>query len=495
MSSSATSTPSKGGRSKYANDEERKAAARERQRIYAAKKRAEAKEAKLRAALDTSISLDTSFNDGSSTVTLESSQSSPKAKRTPKKSIPTTIVDTADNITTTTTTHRKRVAKKKEEQQQPVAVNGDNTFHESLKTEDKDDTVIISHTPLFSSFSEDLTVTDFLPPPHLYSDYILVHPQPSPTSQLQSFLGTPLPPQDYAIVHIPGNPGLISYYSTFLSALSGYLSDTEIPSCLFTVFGASLGGFDVSKKPKDSGVNTYKFYSLQDQITRQVEILEHLISHRPQTKIILMGHSVGSYILLETLRNLKEKGLGGNIIGGIGLFPTLTHIGKSRSGRKASFLLKIPGLIPFLNFLANLLVVIIPTIVWGWLIALFMRRFDQEARATTISFLKSPNGIRQGIYMGRDEIRGIKDDMWDEGIWGSEAVPASTELVFYYGKKDHWVFDEERERLIQERGRGGVAWTADGEVVRDLWKPKMMVCEDGVPHSFCIGEPSPTNIS
>src|SRR5205807_2345433 len=57
-------------------------------------------------------------------------------------------------------------------------------------------------------------------------------------------------------------------------------------------------------------------------------------------RVILIGHSVGAYILLEVIRRLREnverEEEGVQVIGGICLFPTVTHIAKSPSGRKSS---------------------------------------------------------------------------------------------------------------------------------------------------------------
>lgn len=79
--------------------------------------------------------------------------------------------------------------------------------------------------------------------------------------------------------------------------------------------------------------------------------------------------------------------------------------------------------------------------------------------------------------MARDEMEEITHDRWDYDIWGSEKTGVSR-LVFYFAEKDHWVAEETRDAIMKARGRGR------GED----WKPRMMVCEDGVPHGFCIGE-------
>jgi len=46
-----------------------------------------------------------------------------------------------------------------------------------------------------------------------------------------------------------------------------------------------------------------------------------------------MGHSVGAYVLMEVIRELREKGEKVKVVGGVGLFPTIVDIGKSSGGR------------------------------------------------------------------------------------------------------------------------------------------------------------------
>ncbi|KAF3906412.1 hypothetical protein ABW20_dc0105138 [Dactylellina cionopaga] len=486
----SSATPS---RSKYANEEERKAAARERQRLYAARKRAEAKEAKLRQADESAVAADTTVAD------VASVESSPtKAKRAPKK-----VAIKATAINAAPPTPRKRAGRrKKDETVSFVAVNGDNTYHhddetvEDVKVEDDigADVDITSYPSSLSlSFSEGLTASDFLPPQYLDTDHLLIPPQPSPTSQLHSLL---TPVQPYAIYHLPGNPGLVSYYTHFLNSLSHNLSNTSLPSSAqFTVFGASLGGFNASSKPKFPN----GYCTLESQVTRQIEIITHLLTFNPSLKIIITGHSLGAYLLLSVLQHFSHDPslapLKKRIIGGIGLFPALTHLSKSAAGRRLTPFINIPLITPFLLFLANVFVAIIPSVVFTWLIKIFMPAFELPARDATLQFLKSPLGIKQAVYLGRDELLNIRDDVWDESVWGVEGGDSNTEMVFYFGEKDHWVFDGEREKLITTRGRGGVVWVEKMEVGRrsevliekkEGWKPRMVVCEEGVRHSFCV---------
>jgi hypothetical protein len=75
-------------------------------------------------------------------------------------------------------------------------------------------------------------------------------------------------------------------------------------------------------------------------------------------------------------------------------------------------------------------------------------------------------------------------------------------LVFYFGNKvglgtlsrpikrialterqDPWVPDYARDKLITARGRSEIA-----EGQPEIWRPRMLIDQDGIPHNFCIGQ-------
>jgi len=151
--------------------------------------------------------------------------------------------------------------------------------------------------------------------------------------------------QDYLIYFITGNPGLISYYQPFLSRLHDLLeTSSATESARFHICGHSFRGMEMTEtgghdKPPASPL------SLEQQIHWQDDLLyRHVNSHRERTgnnpKVILMGHSVGSYILLELIRRHRDRIVDGekdfDLIGGVMLFPTITHIAQSPLGMVAS---------------------------------------------------------------------------------------------------------------------------------------------------------------
>jgi hypothetical protein len=208
------------------------------------------------------------------------------------------------------------------------------------------------------------------------------------------------------IFFIPGNPGLISYYHLFLALLAKGLAAAgsreedekekkDIASsepAPFVIYGRSLGGFEVEEDKSYSGsrLNSSRRKEKQEDaqkgnagleretpsclydLTEQIEFVERQLRNcvrrwrqsilqgddysssesklawaEPKAQVILIGHSVGSYIAMEVLRRSRERGEKSSgatnahddgdemeIIGGVMLFPTVVDIAKSPSGRK-----------------------------------------------------------------------------------------------------------------------------------------------------------------
>ena len=154
--------------------------------------------------------------------------------------------------------------------------------------------------------------------------------------------------QDYLIFLIGGNPGLISYYEPFLSTLHTLLLSSSLSqSAQFYVYANSLAGFDNAELA--NGKETSEPVGLQAQIDNTEDLIYsriHLYQKGkdpgdPVPKVILMGHSVGGYILLELIRRHKNRIESDDqgdfdLIGGILLYPTIVNIAKSPMGMVAS---------------------------------------------------------------------------------------------------------------------------------------------------------------
>ncbi|KAH8433232.1 uncharacterized protein LDX57_010866 [Aspergillus melleus] len=70
----------------------------------------------------------------------------------------------------------------------------------------------------------------------------------------------------------------------------------------------------------------------------------------------------------------------------------------------------------------------------------------------------------------------ITADKWTDDVWGiSTSQDPVSRLYFYFGRNDHWVAERTRDEIIELRGQKPQG-------------PKMTVCEEGVPHAFCLSE-------
>jgi len=150
------------------------------------------------------------------------------------------------------------------------------------------------------------------------------------------------------------------------------------------------------------------------------------------------------------------------------------------------------------------------------LIKVVMRGPPVDAVETTTTFLKSPRGVMQALYLASDELRSITIDKWDDEVWGIVSEPHRVHLstspssssqqpvsntnsgkaviaqppktIFYFGKSDHWVAEKTREDIIRSRGSiKGTTTTGNGNGnVISRKRPKMVICEEGLPHAFCL---------
>jgi hypothetical protein len=202
----------------------------------------------------------------------------------------------------------------------------------------------------------------------------------------------------HLIFLVTGNPGLISYYDTFLRTLHELLSEKKSETGVFHIFGQSLAGFEDNDSPsKTTGLP----HSLEEQIESRLQCLEdQCIPSGPRQgqvydSIILVGHSVGGYIILEMLQRLRKSSRC-NVKAGILLFPTVTHIAKSPNGAKFSALFRIWGFPRGASLAAKALLWPVPDPALRWLVHVVVG-MPQDATEVTMRFLRSRMGIWQAL--------------------------------------------------------------------------------------------------
>jgi hypothetical protein len=203
------------------------------------------------------------------------------------------------------------------------------------------------------------------------------------------------------IYFIPGNPGLIQYYYDFLTHLASLL-DPDVTNFVYHVVGHSLGGFELQQNvagalqlegvmtgpdPKERtgsfrnwGLNRQQGFVFES-LRKTVELVQRMEVKNAEDQqedkpllVMVVGHSVGAYIMMQDLawrhktqitrekgeeiskidvleRLQREEGLDEvrdnvdddfEIVGGVGLFPTIVDLAGSPKGRTLAVSILLP---------------------------------------------------------------------------------------------------------------------------------------------------------
>ncbi|KAF2008809.1 hypothetical protein BU24DRAFT_402604 [Aaosphaeria arxii CBS 175.79] len=341
---------------------------------------------------------------------------------------------------------------------------------------------------------------------------------PPPTSIHLSLASSPSsePKITYILYFVPGNPGLVGYYTLFLTHLFSLLTSASPANVAFEVHGRSLAGFECTSNEDEGKAKGKGPFTVKEQVAFAAGDVRRVVRdvkarRKGDVKVVLMGHSLGTYMCLELIRHFsvshstkcgrEQGGVDGevDVAGGVLLFATIQHLALSPRGIKASPLLLTPplgvDLAVVLGWVARVLFGLVPVGMVAALVGWVMG-FPADAARTTAGFLKSKGGVRQALFMARDEMVEIGEDKWGEEVWGAVSATAGKRkggpvLKFLFAREDHWIADEVRDGIIKARGRKMVRRREvvdDGvEVVVDEWKPEMEVDEvEGWTHDFCI---------
>lgn len=299
------------------------------------------------------------------------------------------------------------------------------------------------------------------------------------------------------IYFICGNPGLVEYYTDFLTTLHTLLQPLSDDTA-YDIYGRNLFGFvDEEHEPFGPGNEPW---DLEGQIEG---IFDDVAAQRVHGEkggrydfVILMGHSVGSYIAVEIFHRHMQKPDRSphlNLQYGFLLFPTLTHLAKSPSGVRFEFLRRtIPMFSAAAPAGAGLVLKFVPLRTLAWVVERVLG-FTKQAADVTARWLKSRDGVRQAIYMGERELEGIGEERWGEEIWevaeeaasesedgggGGEGNGGEPKFWMFYAKEDHWVAEKVREEFLERRREHGLRGG----------RTFVEVDEGDIPHAFCTRE-------
>ena len=231
--------------------------------------------------------------------------------------------------------------------------------------------------------------------------------------------------------------------------------------------------------------------ALSAQVQAHLEFLDELLAaYGSATRVLLVGHSIGSWFVQEMLKARAALRLR---VGAFMLFPTISHIARTPNGRmlsvrvsttlspplSLSFFVTLPltygsPLVAWcgvqlvfrppwpraLAFLSHL--VPIPLCMLGFL----QRSWPGNQLQVLHAFLRAPAAIYAALTMANDEMQTVRE------LDADFLREFAQNLWFYYAEDDGWVGEQ---RAVVLRAVHGTP--AESHVVLGV---------AGIPHAFCI---------
>ncbi|KAM9842635.1 lipid droplet-associated hydrolase [Aulostomus maculatus] len=254
---------------------------------------------------------------------------------------------------------------------------------------------------------------------------------------------------------IPGNPGVVGFYRTFMLTLHSMFGHRH------PVWAVSHAGHcappDAMDMLEDASSPAYQdVLGLDGQIEHKLAFLR---SHVPrETGLVLVGHSIGCYIILEMMR--RDPGL--KVLKAVMLFPTIERMAVTPQGKVMTPVLCHMRYVAYLPvFLLSLL----PERLKHGLVKMVLGAIpslDLSVVPPTVGLL-SGDCAANAMYMGGQEMREVlqRDD---------RTIKKNLEkLLFYYGATDHWCPVQYYHDIKQDFPTGD-----------------FRLCENGFRHAFVL---------
>lgn len=288
------------------------------------------------------------------------------------------------------------------------------------------------------------------------------------------------------LVLIPGNPGLVDFYFTYLDLIQKRHPSLE----LLCISHAGFKSDDIST----SDDSTFSFYNLDFQIKHKLDILKHFIlSENRPAELYFLSHSVGSYVTQRVVHGLiNDNELQNKMhIKFIGLIcPTIIDIGRSNSGQAISKMFAYLPVIQIAVYFSTLMNFILPEQFIKYLVKNTVIEKGTSTNEETkesidnstmgaLKIFKSTNIIKQALNLAKDEMKTIlKDDEFNDWFFESLSSKHDVRIWTYFAHNDHWVHDTTKDYILaryHSNHNRNLSFQ-----IGDL--------EDSITHSFCVNE-------
>ncbi|KAK3895159.1 hypothetical protein Pcinc_001125 [Petrolisthes cinctipes] len=251
------------------------------------------------------------------------------------------------------------------------------------------------------------------------------------------------------ILIIPGNPGITSYYTDFMETIYDGMGKTH------SVWIVSHAGHCISPH-LSIWPDTEQVYSLKQQIDHKIAFLEDYL---PQgSNITLVGHSIGSHIILNIIKHFEAVSKF-SFIHSYLFFPTIERMKATSNGQILWPILYLRWLVVFLAAC----VYILPERLKEVVLSLY---FGPEVAACSVRATKEllhPQLLNNVLFMAYTELMEVNEADVDT------VNKHKDKITLYYGATDGWVPTTYRDELKQK---------VEGVSAH--------LCEKGYKHAFVL---------
>eukprot|EP00899_Mesostigma_viride_P023137 jgi/Mesvir1/4007/Mv03701-RA.1 len=310
------------------------------------------------------------------------------------------------------------------------------------------------------------------------------------------FLEMHAPEPKLLVMVIPGNPGVIPFYSEYIQQLYHNMGGRA------SVVGVSHAGHTHAEAEADPAVDreprsisndredeqgTDKGHanggqpslrlSLRDQIKHKMDALEHCLEVHPgadrdpavkSLPVVLVGHSIGAYMALECLRRASDR-----VAAVVGLFPFLwTNPASNKQAairRLVSSPLALFGVGSLAWCLARLPQFASDYFVRRW----FASGMDPFAQETVGRYMLQRETVLRCGHLAKTEFEDLSKPL----DW--ELLSAHGEkLVMLFGCDDHWGPSDHMQTLAEK--------------VQEM---ALHVADESCEHAFCVSAQQSTLVA
>ncbi|XP_008243471.2 PREDICTED: lipid droplet-associated hydrolase isoform X2 [Prunus mume] len=217
------------------------------------------------------------------------------------------------------------------------------------------------------------------------------------------------------VVVIPGNPGVVLFYKEFLQSLYELLGGTASVT--------AVGHISQTKKSWEHG----RLFSLQEQINHKMDVIKQELQNN-EVPILLVGHSIGSYISVEMFKRSPEK-----VKYCIGLYPFLALNLQSRKQYIIGKIAESRILCVVLSFIVALLG-LLPIRLLRLIVTTFLGKFWSATAVDAVcSHLVKYHTMRNVLFMAMTEFRKLSETP----DWAFMRENQH-KIAFLFGSDDHW---------------------------------------------------------